>query len=631
MMDRLREGANSLVIKIILGIIIFSFVFAGVGSYLGGGSEQIAANVNGTKITQRQFERTYQNDRNRMQQQYGDAFNQLAGNPAYIQQLRKSVLNQMVNNLLLDQQASDLGLRVSDEQIKQAIFQTPQFQVDGKFNNDSYMALIRNMGMTPDMFAEQMRLDMTRNQLIAAVEGSEFTLPSETDHVFKLQGQERAIRTAIIKSDDFNNKVIVNDDEIQKFYDDNQQMFMRPDQVKMAYIELSADKLKDTVTVSDKEAKTYYDENISKYSTTEERDVSHILIKGDSSDAKAKAEKLLTELKAGADFATLAEDNSDDYSAKNGGDLGWIERGVTDPAFEKAAFGLKNAGDFTDVVKSDFGYHIIELNKVKAPDAKPFESVKESIIAQIKDKKAIDEFYQLQTKLADKAFESPDSLDDAAAAINAKVETTDFISPESAKGTLADSKVMSAAFSSDVRDQGLNSDVIDLGSEHVIVVRVDDSRAASVRPFTDVKADVKARLTATKAHDMAVDTAGKLLAALKAGDATELLKADHVSFGEEQTVTRQGGIEAAISQVVYRLAKPVEGKATYGMTQNQQGDSVVIELNQVNDPQPLTAEQQAQFGQQVGQMQAQSDLTYSLESMKKAASINSDILEGTAQ
>ncbi|EKO3986976.1 peptidylprolyl isomerase, partial [Vibrio fluvialis] len=402
MMDRLREGVNSIAVKIILGLIILSFIFAGVGNYLISGSNNAAAKVGGTEIGRGEFEQAYQNERNRMQAQLGDYFANLLADPEYVASFRKSVLDRMINDLLLEQHAQSLGLRVSDDQIRQMILDMPQFQSEGKFDQEIYQSALRRAGFSPDSFAEYMRRDLVRNQLMSALQGSEFTLKGEVEAQGELISQTRDIRTITLSPAEFAKNVELSDDEIEQYYKQNPERYTRPEQVKLSYIELSAEQLKSAVTISDDQAQQYYQDHLDKYSSAEQRKVSHILIQGD--DEKA-AQEILDELKAGADFSTLAKEKSQDIgSAEEGGSLGWIEHDTMDPAFESAAFALKQAGDISGLVKSDFGYHIIKLDEVKAPIAKPYADVAADIKAELKDQQAVDKFYELQTELEKVAF-----------------------------------------------------------------------------------------------------------------------------------------------------------------------------------------------------------------------------------
>ncbi|KLV04963.1 peptidylprolyl isomerase [Photobacterium ganghwense] len=628
MMERMREGANSIWVKIILGLIILSFVFAGVGSYLAGSGNQFAAKVDGQEISQREFETAYQNERNRMQSQLGDYFSTLMGDPAYVQQFRRNVLDRMVNDLLIQQRAEELGMRISDTQVRQTILSMPEFQRDGAFDNEQYNMLLRRAGMTPDMFAESMRTDLLRQQFLIAIQGSDFALSNELTALTKLEQQQRDIRTLTLNVAEFTKNVDVSDDEAKAFYEQNPQMYMRPDQVKAAYIELSGDNLKNTLTVSDEDAKAYYEEHKSKFGTAEQRLARHILVQGKGSEAKAKAEQLLAQLKSGADFAELAKTSSDDtFSGQEGGKLDWFERGVMDPAFEEAAFALQK-GDISDVVESDFGYHIIKLDDIKAPQVKAFADVRDEILAEVREQRAAEAFYDLQTALAEKAFEMPDSLEDAAEAVNAKVQTTDFISQSDAPGVLANPAVLQALFSPEVREDGLNSDVIEVGPEHIVVVRVNDSRDEMVLPFEDVSEKVKQQLAVQKGEEQAQAKADALLASLRDGK-TEMLAEDGLAFSASKTISRMGE-DRMIAQEAFALAKPQDGKSVYGVTRDAEGNILLIALDKVIEADVSSVATDNQLATQLEQMLAQQDVMATLQVLRDTSEVSYSAVDSTA-
>lgn len=612
MMERIREGVNSIAVKIILGLIILSFVFAGVGSYIAGGIGNTAAKVGNVEIGRGEFEQAYQNERNRMQSQLGDYFSTLLGDPSYVASFRKSVLDRMINDVLLEQHAESLGLRISDAQIRQMILEMPQFQNDGKFDQDIYQATLRRAGFSADSFAEYLRRDLVRNQLLSALQGSEFTLPSEIELQSKLLTQTRDIKTLTLSLADFSKKAQITDEEIQKYYEENPGQFTRPEQVKVAYIELSAQALKDQVKVTDDEIQKYYDEHLDKYSTSEQREVSHILVQGDD---EAKAQAILDELNAGADFATLAKEKSEDIgSSEEGGSLGWIERDVMDPAFEEAAFALKNVGDTTGLVKSDFGYHIIKLDAIKASESKPLAEVKDEIIAELKDQVAVDEFYNLQNELEKVAFEYPDSLDDAAKAVNQKVVTTDFISQVDAPEILKTPAVMQAIQSPEVKEDGLNSEVMEVAPEHIIVVRVDDVREQTVLPLEEVKEQVETQLAKVKGEQAAMELSVQLVNELKEGK-QDALQANSLSFGELEAIDRS----SPLAGTVFAMTKPAENAATYAQTKDMEGNIVVVELTKVASE--YNEAYNEQIGAQMEREATQQDLASVLSILRK----NTDI------
>ncbi len=612
MMDRLREGVNSIAVKIILGLIILSFVFAGVGSYIVGGSNNVAAKVGNVEISRGEFEQAYQNERNRMQAQLGDYFSNLLADPSYVASFRQSVLDRMINDALLEQHAKTLGLRVSDVQVRELLLAMPQFQVDGKFDSDVYQSALRRAGYSPESFAEYLRRDLVRNQLLTAVQASDFALPGEVSAQSKLIMQTREVKTIDLALADFAEKVQLTDEEIAEYYKQNPDRYTRPEQAKVAYIELSAEALKNSITINDEQAKQYYQEHLDKYSSEEQRKVSHILVQGDD---QAKAQAILDELNAGADFATLAEEKSEDIgSAEEGGSLGWIERGVMDPAFEEAAFALQTPGDVTGLVKSDFGYHIIKLDELKDSVAKPYAEVAETIKQELRDQKAVDEFYELQSELERVAFEYPDSLDDAAEAVNAKIVTTDFISQADAPELLKTPAVMQAILSPEVREDGLNSEVIEVAPEHVVVVRVEDMRDETVLPLEDVREQVIAQLSRVKGEQNAIALATKVVDELKAGN-TAILAENGLAFGETQTIDRS----SPLAQVVFAMPKPVEGNVGYAQSKSFNGDIVVVELDAVSDV--FNTQYNEQIESQMTQMNAQQDLQGLISILRKTTDI----------
>lgn len=612
MMDRLREGVNSIAVKIILGLIILSFVFAGVGSYITGGGNNAAAKVGSTEIARGEFEQAYQNERNRMQSQLGDYFSQMLADPAYVESFRKSVLDRMINDVLLEQQAESLGLRISDSQIRTMILEMPQFQTAGQFDQEVYQAALRRAGFSAESFAEYMRRDLMRNQLVTALQGSEFVLQGEIDTQSKLIAQTRDIRTVTLSVADLAKDIELTDEQIEQYYQENPAAYTRPEQAKVSYIELSAETLKSQLEVSDEEAQKYYQEHLDKYSTEEQRKVSHILVQGDD---EAKAQSILDELSAGADFATLAEEKSDDFgSADVGGDLGWIERDVMDPAFEDAAFALETIGDITGLVKSDFGYHIIKLDELKASQAQSYQEVAAEIKQELIDQHAVDQFYEKQTELEKVAFEFPDSLDDSAEAINAKITTTGFISQVDAPELLMTPAVMQAILSPEVKEDGLNSEVIEVAPEHVIVVRVEETRDETVLPLAEVKEQVVAALSAVQAEQQAIELGVSLVNELKQGNEA-VLADNNLEFTELETIDRNSPLASS----VFTFAKPEDGQSVFGQSKDQDGNIVVVELSKVMAE--INPAYSTQIGAQLERVGNQQDLTNVLNVLRKNADV----------
>ncbi|BDA13851.1 peptidylprolyl isomerase [Aeromonas caviae] len=625
MLDKLREGAQGKVAKVILGLIILSFALAGVGSYLNGPARTAPATVNGNDISAPALENAYRNERARMESQMGEAFNQLAANPDYMKQFRRGVLDRLIDQALIDDKARSLGLRVSDEQIKQAIVAMPEFAENGKFSNDRYLQLIRRAGMTPEMFRDSLRQDMVRQQLMGAVLGSEFALKGEAEQLDRLYNQTRDLRLIRLAASAYMDGIEVSDAEVEQFYKANSARFMNDETVKVDYLLLDAANLGKNIKVTEQDAQDYYDQHQDLFQRPERRQVAHILIPfgKDEKAAEQKAEAVLAKAKAGDDFAALAKaDSSDTFSAKKGGELDWFEKGVMDPAFEKAAFALDKAGDLSAVVKSPFGFHIIKLLGVEPAKTKPFVDVMSDTIARLQSEKAKEQFFAEQQKMADSSFENPDSLDLTAEAMGLQVQSTGYFSQADAPAPLNDPKVLSVAFSEQLRDDNTNSDVIELADGKALVLHIMGHQPKAAKPLAEVKEQVITAIKHDKASEVARGKAQGLLDKLKAG---ENVQADLTALGlKVETHTGVSRFAQEMDQNLvtqaFRMPHPTDGKPSVELVTEANGDRVVVALDKVNvikEPSQMVSLLQGQLGQG----KAQADYKSLIDELRKAAKI----------
>ncbi|WP_323943312.1 peptidylprolyl isomerase [Aeromonas caviae] len=625
MLDKLREGAQGKVAKVILGLIILSFALAGVGSYLNGPARTAPATVNGNDISAPALENAYRNERARMESQMGEAFNQLAANPDYMKQFRRGVLDRLIDQALIDDKARSLGLRVSDEQIKQAIVAMPEFAENGKFSNDRYLQLIRRAGMTPEMFRDSLRQDMVRQQLMGAVLGSEFALKGEAEQLDRLYNQTRDLRLIRLAASAYVDGIEVSDAEVEQFYKANSARFMNDETVKVDYLLLDAANLGKNIKVTEQDAQDYYDQHQDLFQRPERRQVAHILIPfgKDEKAAEQKAEAVLAKAKSGDDFAALAKaDSSDTFSAKKGGELDWFEKGVMDPAFEKAAFALAKAGDLSAVVKSPFGFHIIKLLGVEPAKTKPFVDVMSDTIARLQSEKAKEQFFAEQQKMADSSFENPDSLDLTAEAMGLQVQSTGYFSQADAPAPLNDPKVLSVAFSEQLRDDNTNSDVIELADGKALVLHIMGHQPKAAKPLAEVKEQVITAIKHDKASEVARGKAQGLLDKLKAG---ENVQADLTALGLK--VDTHTGVSRFAQEMdqnlvtqAFRMPHPTDGKPSVELVTEANGDRVVVALDKVNvikEPSQMVSLLQGQLGQG----KAQADYKSLIDELRKAAKI----------
>lgn len=625
MLDKLREGAQGKVAKVILGLIILSFALAGVGSYLNGPARTAPATVNGNEISSAALENAYRNERARMESQMGESFSQLAANPAYMKQFRRGVLDRLIDQALFDSKARELGLRVSDEQIKQAILAMPEFAEDGKFNNDRYLQLIRRAGMTPEMFRDSLRQDMVRQQLMGALLGSEFALKGEAEQLDRLYNQTRDLRLVRLAAAAYLGDVQASDEELEQYYKTNSARFMNDEKVKVDYLLLDAATLGKDIQVTEQDAQDYYDQHQDLFQRAERRRVAHILIPfgKDENAAEQKADALLTQAQGGDDFAALAKANSSDtFSAKKGGELDWFEKGVMDPSFEKAAFALNKAGDISTVVKSPFGFHVVKLLGVDAAQTKPFADVKADTISRLQADKAKELFFAEQQKMADSSFENPDSLDFTADTMGMKVQSSDYFTQATAPAPLNDPKVLSVVFSEQLRDDNTNSDVIELADGKALVMHITGHQPRAAKPLAEIKEQVIAAIKHDKASEVARGKAQVLLDKLKAG---ENIQADLTALGLKME-THNGVVrftqdmDQNLLAQAFRMPHPQDGKPSVELVTEANGDRVVVALDKVNvtkEPSEMVSLLQGQLGQGKAQVSYQS----LIEELRKAAKI----------
>ncbi|RRZ93616.1 peptidylprolyl isomerase [Erwinia sp. 198] len=575
MMDNLRAASNHVVLKIILGLIILSFVLTGVGNYLIGGNGDYAAKVNGQEISRAQLERAFSNERSHQQEMLGEQFSQLASNPAYLQQIRQQALSQLVDEALLDQYAKDLQLAVSDDQIKQAIFNQPAFQTNGKFDNARYLAIINQMNLTADQYAQALRKQLTTQQLIAAVTRTDFMLPGETESLAALVSQERLVREATINVAALAAKQNVSDEEVKNYYEQNKNSFMAPEQFRVSYIKLDAASLQKEPSESD--IQSWYDSHQQDYTQPQRSRFSVIQTK-----TEADAQAVLDALKKGGDFAALAKEKSiDPISARKGGDMGWLEPDTTPDELKSA--NLTQKGQLSGVIKSSVGFIVARLEDVQPQQIKPLAAVHDDIAAKVKHETAVDAYYKLQQKVSDAASNDNESLASAEEAAGVKAVETDWFSHDNPPAELNFRAVEQAIFNGgllgDNGAPGSNSDIITVDGDRAFVLRIAAHRPEAVKPLAAVSAEIVATLKNQKAQAEAKAQAEKLLADLQAGKGMDAMKAANLSFSEQKTLTRSG--QDAIAQSAFALALPTKDKPVYGISEDGQGNVVLLALDQV--------------------------------------------------
>ena len=580
MLERIREGSQGVVAKAILVLVILTFALAGIGSYLGGSTEVASVIVNGETISKAQVDNEFAKERSNLERQYGEMFKMIANNPTYMENVRKGVEERLIAQALISQTAADMDLRVGDDEIKKNIRDMKEFHVDGQFNNDRYLSLVRSAGYRVEQFRELLRVDLTRQQLMGAVIGSDFVLNNEAKQIAKLEKQLRDIRYIDVNAADFLAEVSASDDEIADYYDVNSGQFTTQEQLSLEYVELKVADLLSRVSVEESKVREQYESSLSQYQSPERRRVSHISFElgEDEAAAQEKAQAALARVNAGEDFALLAKELSEDtLSGEEGGDLDWMTLDDED-AFTKAVFALEN-GATSDIVTTDSDLHIIKITDLEPAATKAFDEVASEIRDELLFEAAKEYFYELQQQLTDTTFAVPENLTEAAAEIESDVKSTALFTRNSVPADVNYPGVIDAAFSEQVLGENVNSDVIDISPEHLMVVRKKEHIPSEVKPMSDVKEQIVNILKQQKASELAKEKAEQYLASWQAGESI-----DGVTVVEKSDVSRSSrDIDNAIVTAAFKMAKGESNDAQ--LVSTSQGQAVVdlVAVKEAND------------------------------------------------
>ncbi|VEG69221.1 peptidyl-prolyl cis-trans isomerase D [[Pasteurella] aerogenes] len=585
LMEKFHAASNSIIWKLILGLVAVSFVLSGVAGYMFTQVDTSAAKVNGVEIPQQTFLQQYNNEYQALSQQLSAQFAAVADSPEFVSGLRKNILNRLIDQELLRQYSEDLKLGISDAQIKQEIVSMPSLQTDGKFDNNLYQQMLAANGISSDAYAELVREALRLEQLQAGLASSDFMVPTQAEALAKLFFQRREVRLATFPLADEIAKQTVSEQEMQTYYKENQSAFAAPELVKVQYIDLTRTLAEKNVKVTDVEISQYYQDNKAQYMSQR---LAHIQV-----PTEQEAQTIYADLQKGESFTQLAKlYSTDKISGANGGDLDWVTPGMMPPEFETAASKL-DVGQYSQPVKVDNAYHIIKLEDEKV---RSLDEVKNEIAVKIRNELAANAFYALEKQVNEKAFENPDSLENAAKAAEVNMQETAYFSRQNIPAELNYANVVSTIFDSDITQGGANSEAINVGDQHSIVVRVVEHKPEGIRSFEEAKADIENYLKRQKAESLVLEQAKKLADGLSAATTQE----SALNFSAAQSLVYAENKDPVLNNAIFAMAKPAENKTTYGVAKDGNGDVVVVALQNVEDGK-LSGEQLTTFNAQLEQ------------------------------
>lgn len=607
--------------QVVLVLLVIPFAFFGLESYTRsiGGRDDVAT-VDGSAITQAEFAEELRRQQDRLRAAFGANIDIEALDTT---ESRLALVDSLVSQRLLSGAALRGGLSVSDVQLRDTIAAVPAFQGESGFSRSNYEALLRAQNMTPQIFEARLRHDMSLAQLSEAVRGSAIVSRSVTERLEAILAERREVQESLVSAQPFLAQVKVSDAQIQAYYDANAAEFRVPERVRAEFLVLSADALAQREPVTEAELKAAYEARASQYRVAEQRRASHILVPTEEEAAKLAAEAR----KNPGRFAELAKKHSQDPgSAANGGDLGFFGRGMMVPAFEEAAFRMKE-GEIGAPVKSDFGWHVIRVTGVQPAKGRAFAEVRAELAAELSRQQGVRRFAEAAEAFQNMVYEQSDSLKPAAERFKLTVQTSGWVSrnlPTPDAGVLASPKLLGALFADDALKARRNTDAVEVAPNVLAAARVIEHQPESQRKLDEVRADIERRLRAQEASRLAEQAGEAKLAELrKGGDASQ-------SWSAAKPVSRrspQGVPAGALRQIL--AADPAKFPAFAGAARGAEG-YMLYRVTKLLEPEPKTEAQKtaeraraAQFAgahqleAYVGSLRAGADIAVRRASLEK--------------
>ncbi|MDB5808640.1 MAG: PpiC-type peptidyl-prolyl cis-trans isomerase [Betaproteobacteria bacterium] len=610
------------VIQILLAIIFLPFAFFGIDSYFrSGDSGNTVATVGGQSVSQQEFSVALQERQNYLQRMVGGRVD-----PAMLDspELRFAVLDGVIRQRLLVNQALRYNVLVPDEQLQQVINEQPAFQDDGKFSHARYVELLKRQNTSEVGFESSLRRDLMVQRMNGAFVQSAIVPNAVAERLLKINAQQREVSQSVLDPEKFAAQVKIEDGAVKAYYDANQSAFQVPEQARVEYVVLALDAMAAQTDVSAEEVKQFYEQNAKQYGKAEERQASHILVTVDSKatpeqkqTARAKAEQLLKQVKQNpASFADVAKKNSQDPgSAEKGGDLGYFPRGAMVKPFDDAAFQMK-VGEISGLVESQFGFHIIKLTGEKKH---ALDEVKKQVELDLKRQKAGKKFAESAEQLNNQVFEQGDSLKPAADAQKLPIQTSGWISRNTSDNkVLNNPKLLQAIFAEEAIKNKRNTEVIDVGGNTLVAAHVIEYKAATVKPLGEVRADIVKLLTRQQAAAQAVKQGRELLAKLKQGAVEPVTWSAAKLVSRENSQSAQGYSGPGLAEIFKADGAKLPAYAGY---ESSDGGFVVVKITRVIDSDAIDAAKRKAAADEVRQLVAQEEMNAYVASLKLKADV----------
>ena len=560
MFDFVRSH-RSWMMLFILVLILPSFVFFGIQGYNSYVDKDGAlATVDGSPITQQEYDVALRDRIDRLRQGLGANFDpKLLETP----EARAAVLDQLVLDRALFNEAIKSNVAIPVDRLREVISNIPAFQQDGKFSYDRYKAVLAARGQSEASFEQALRNDLRKQAVVQAVVESAIVPKQVVARIERILLEQREVRELRFPADQFASKVAISDAQIAEYYQSNRSQFETPENVRVEYVVLSPDTIAGNLKITDEAISTYYDQNKARYGTEEQRRASHILIAPEGSDkagARKKAEQILSQAKANpSEFAKLARENSKDPgSAAQGGDLGFFGRGMMVKPFEETAYRLKS-GEISDIVETDFGFHIIRVTEIKPAQAKALAEVRADIERELKNQQAQKSFTEAADQFTNLVYEQADSLQPAAQKLNLKIMSADNVTRRGLPPHLGP-RVVEALFAEDSLKNRRNTQAIEVAPSTLVAARVLEHRPTALQPLDKVTPEIRRVLERREAVRLAREAGEHRLAELRK-DPTD--KSNEAGFSAPKLVSRRQPQDLSTDALTEVLRLPADKLPQY--------------------------------------------------------------------
>ncbi len=605
------------IVQVILGLAVLPFMFWGIESYRGMGGEGYVAIVEGEEISRREYEQALRDHHERLRAMLGANFNSAMLDSF---EIKNSVLERLIQQRLLQREAMANGFAVLDSHLIKTLQEVPAFQKDGKFSKKQYDDLLKAQGLTAAIFESRVRQELLLQQLLDGYSEYAFVPKLIADKVRYLSEVQREIHLSQITPDQFLSQVTPEEADITAYYEEHKPDFDLPERARVEYLVLTLDAVAKNETVSEEATNAYFEEHKNEFDQEEERKASHILIsvladaiEEEKQAAREKANGILEQVRQDPEqFAEIAKRSSDDPgSAMRGGDLGFFGRGVMVKSFEDKIFSMQ-LDEISDIVETDFGFHVIKLTAVKEEKQATLNEAREQIEKKLKLEMVANVFGEIAEDFRNTVYEQGDSLQAAVEKFELSTETSDWITRNAAEpAILANDALLLAIFSEDVIKNKRNTEAIEVSPDTFVSARIVEHKSATTQSLSMVRDQIVEKLKQRMAEAKVIEEGQEKLSRLQAGD-----RDDGIVWGDAKQISymKSQGLDHETLRAVF--AAETESLPVYTGAINSKGGFDLIQIRKVIEPEAIESAQMESFTKQLQQMIAQEEMAAYLAAVR---------------